>query len=37
VFREEDLRPVALWRGAREAVEARHPGFLARPATRTCA
>lgn len=28
VFREEDLAAVALWQGAREAVEARHPGFL---------
>jgi dGTPase len=29
VFREEDLAGVALWRRARAAVEARHPGFLA--------
>ncbi len=29
VFREEDLAAVALWRRARAAVEARHPGFLA--------
>jgi len=28
VFREEDLADVALWRRARAAVEARHPGFL---------
>ena len=28
VFREEELGEVALWRCAREAVEARHPGFL---------
>ncbi len=30
VFAEEALAEVALWRGAREAVEARHPGFLER-------
>jgi dGTPase len=29
VFREEDLKGVALWQAARAAVEARHPGFLA--------
>ena len=29
VFHEEDLAGVALWRRARQAVEARHPGFLA--------
>ncbi len=28
VFAEEDLAGVAAWQGAREAVEARHPGFL---------
>lgn len=28
VFEEEDIAPIALWLGAREAVEARHPGFL---------
>jgi dGTPase len=28
VFRVEDLAAVALWQGAREAVEERHPGFL---------
>jgi dGTPase len=28
VFAEEDIAPIALWHGAREAVEARHPGFL---------
>ncbi len=28
LFHEEDLEEVALWRGAREAVELRHPGFL---------
>jgi len=28
VFREEDLAEVELWRGAREAVALRHPGFL---------
>jgi len=30
VFREEDLAAVPLWQRAREAVEQRHPGFLAR-------
>ena len=30
IFREEEIHEaVALWRGAREAVELRHPGFLA--------
>ena len=29
VFDEKDLASVELWRGAVEAVEARHPGFLA--------
>jgi dGTPase len=28
VFEEEALAGVSLWQGAREAVEARHPGFL---------
>ena len=28
VFEEEALAEVSLWQGAREAVEARHPGFL---------
>jgi dGTPase len=28
VFAEEELAPLALWQGARDAVEARHPGFL---------
>jgi dGTPase len=28
VFGEQDLAAVTLWQGAREAVEARHPGFL---------
>jgi len=28
LLREEDLADVALWSGAREAVELRHPGFL---------
>lgn len=28
VFTEEEIEDVALWRGAREAVELRHPGFL---------
>jgi len=28
VFQEEDIAPLELWQGAREAVEARHPGFL---------
>ncbi len=28
VFGEQDLATVTLWQGAREAVEARHPGFL---------
>ena len=28
VFEEESLAEVSLWQGAREAVEARHPGFL---------
>ena len=27
-FTEEDLEAVTLWRGAKEAVELRHPGFL---------
>jgi dGTPase len=29
VFTEDDIAPLALWTGAREAVELRHPGFLA--------
>jgi dGTPase len=29
VFREQDLDGLALWKSARAAVEARHPGFLA--------
>ena len=28
IFTEDDLAEVALWEGAREAVELRHPGFL---------
>ena len=28
VFQEGDIAAVTLWQGAREAVEARHPGFL---------
>jgi dGTPase len=28
LFREEELDETAIWRGARESVELRHPGFL---------